>query len=411
MSVGNTTDAFGKVTDEGIERMRLRIGYAYPNNPLWNEWATIDGIRHFSEGMGDSNPLFNDPAYGARTRWGAMIAPPLFYHSMGVNIAPPMPKEVKENSKGALAGVHMFQGGGEWEWFKPVKVNDRLLRYATLSDVVEKQSTFSGGRSAVSYRLHLYLNDKTNEMVVRQKEWFIHVEREGSKQNKEKRSNYKPPFYSDQELKEIEETYDSFQPRGAQPRWWEETNVGDKIGPAVKGPFLITDLLAFHMGFGWLGYELKPLDLAYQRRKRTPNFFNRNKFNAWDTVQRVHWDDEWAKEIGAEGSYDYGLTRAAWVSHVLASWIGDDAWLWKMTVKTKGFNYIGDTTWFEGEVIDKDVIDGRPAVRVLLHARNQRNEKTLETEATILLPSTKYGPVRLPEPPKDLDLDWGKASR
>ena len=57
----------GKITQEGIDRLRQRIGSF--NRPrqygvgLFNEEASRSAIRHFCQGIGDQNPLYWDMSY------------------------------------------------------------------------------------------------------------------------------------------------------------------------------------------------------------------------------------------------------------------------------------------------------------------------------------------------------------
>ena len=92
--------------------------------------------------------------------------------------------------------------------------------------------------------------------------------------------------------------------------------------------------------------------------------------------------------------------RETWLIHLCTDWMGDDAWLWKLDCEFRAFNYVGDTQWLTGRVIDKVLVEGdRPAVEVALQAVNQRGQVTTPGHATILLPSHERGPVRLPDPP------------
>ena len=65
---------FGKITDEGLANMSAKFGVPY--YPIrQNEVASKDSIRQFCNGIGDENPLFRDPEYATRTKWGHIIAP------------------------------------------------------------------------------------------------------------------------------------------------------------------------------------------------------------------------------------------------------------------------------------------------------------------------------------------------
>ena len=76
----------GKITEEGLQRLRDRLG-AF-NRPrqygvgLFNEFASRDAIRHFCQGIGDPNPLYQDESYARQTKYGTIIAPPCFLYSV-----------------------------------------------------------------------------------------------------------------------------------------------------------------------------------------------------------------------------------------------------------------------------------------------------------------------------------------
>jgi hypothetical protein len=92
--------------------------------------------------------------------------------------------------------------------------------------------------------------------------------------------------------------------------------------------------------------------------------------------------------------------REAWLIHLCTNWMGDDAWLWKLSCEFRRFNFVGDTHWMRGRVVRKYLAEGgRPAVDLELEGRNQRGEATTTGSASILLPSRGEGAVRLPEPP------------
>jgi len=46
----------GKITPEGIKRLKKRIGVPL-RFTIYNEEASIDAIRHFAHGIGDPNEM------------------------------------------------------------------------------------------------------------------------------------------------------------------------------------------------------------------------------------------------------------------------------------------------------------------------------------------------------------------
>ena len=44
-----------EITDEDVERMQARVGVEMPQLNPFNEHASLDGIRHYAEGVGASS--------------------------------------------------------------------------------------------------------------------------------------------------------------------------------------------------------------------------------------------------------------------------------------------------------------------------------------------------------------------
>jgi len=64
-----TETRFPKITEEGLDDLRKRIGVAIGvTAEPWCYEATRDNIRHYAHGIGDDNPLWCDPDYAAKCR-------------------------------------------------------------------------------------------------------------------------------------------------------------------------------------------------------------------------------------------------------------------------------------------------------------------------------------------------------
>ena len=67
------------ITDEGLARLRERIGVAQPHpQPPHYRSPNEDAFRHLAEANGDDNPLWCEPEYATATVWGGPIASPNF---------------------------------------------------------------------------------------------------------------------------------------------------------------------------------------------------------------------------------------------------------------------------------------------------------------------------------------------
>src|SRR5215510_3114799 len=116
MADSSSPDRFPKITEEGLDQLRKRIGVPITDTiEPWNYEATRDGIRHYAHGIGDDNPLWCDPTYAAKTRYGNVVALPSF-------LSPP--PGIVGASGGVLPGFHARGGGGAWPGHKPALRGD-----------------------------------------------------------------------------------------------------------------------------------------------------------------------------------------------------------------------------------------------------------------------------------------------
>lgn len=392
------------ITDDSVDLMRRRIGFPNPTlrtgaiDEPWNISCTDDAVRRFAICIGDDNPLFTRPDYAKRTRWGGVIAPPAFEKSMGINRNPVMDLEEAKITSKALRGIQLFHSGGENFYYAPIVEGTTLYRSRYVKAVDDKESSFSGRSVIVTNGLCLW--DQNDRVMVDGVDWFVHAERRKKAGSADKYVRDEPARYTDEDLAEIEAAYDAEYRRGADTLWFEDAAPGTALPRMVKGPLTVTDLINLHMGAGWLVYGNWPNRLAYENRKQLRGFYSRDEYNAWDTVQRVHWDKDLADKVGVRMMYDIGPVRQFHVSNYLTNAVGDDAWIYRIRFEFRRFNYIGDVTWLTGEITEArvDPILG-PLIEISVRGVNQRDQENILATATVLLASRTHGPVNLPKAP------------
>ncbi len=393
------------ITDERLAALRRRIGVPAPHpQPPWYRSPGPDAFRHVAEAIGDDNPLWCEPQYATASVWAGPIASPSLNGGdtlVGENEVAELDGETRALLKGdPLTGAHAYYAASAREWWSPLRPESTIGRRNALVGALDKTGEFAG-RTVHEWTAEVF--GTASGMLSAQYRLMIRTDRGAV----ERRSSETPPAeveirpYTPEQLAEIDAAYaaEPARRRGAAPRWWEDVAVGDSLGPLVKGPLRVTDMIVWHTGMGMGLYGVKALRLSYQQRQKTPGFFRPDHLNIPDVYQRVHWDQDWARRAGNPSIYDYGRMREAWLIHLCTDWMGDDAWLAALDVEFRKFNYVGDTHWMRGTVTRRYLADGRPAVDADIWGENQRGEVTCPGHATILLPSREHGPVRLPEPP------------
>lgn len=390
------------ITDEGVARLRARVGVAEPwtRRPHYLRPGT-DAFRIVAESYGDDNPLWGDPEYASGSVWGGSLAPPPLVGGdslIGEDEVTAVPEDQRELMKGdPLRGVHAFYSASAREWWAPLRPDRRVWRRNAMVAVLDKPSEFAG-RAVHEWSANVFRDDE-GTVLSGQYRLMIRTERKKAREKK-KYDAIEPAHWTVEQIAQLDAEYAAYARRGAVPRFWEDVDEGDVVGPMVKGPMTVTDMVCWHVGMGMGLYDVKPLALGVANRRRIPRFFHLDDQGIPDVMQRVHWDPEWARNAGSPTTYDYGRMRETWLIHLCTDWMGDDAWLWKLECSFRGFNYVGDVQHLTGTIVRKYLADGgRPAIDLELTATNQRGTVTTPGTATILLPSRDHGPVRLPNPP------------
>jgi acyl dehydratase len=387
------------ISEKDLERDRAAEGIDVPSiEEEWLATGTPETIRNFARSYGDPNPLWCDPAYGRSTRWASQIAPPMMTYQLNepLRADPPDPR----SKGGSYRGIHAFVSGGSWEWYRPIYPGDTVFCFKGLEKVEEKPSEFAG-RSIIRTLRYVKINQHAEVLGIH-RTIVIYTERKAARERK-KYTEIPEPEWTDEQLAELDAIYEAETVRGAEPRWWEDVQVGDALGPMAKGPLTTTDIILFHAGgYGFVPYGLKTGRLGHENRKRIAPFYVKNDHGVPDVAQRVHWDNAWSQAIGNPRAYDYGVLRQCWMYHLLTDWMGDDAWIVREQNQIRRFNYHGDAHRLTGEVTAKREEQGRLVVDVSFRATNQRDEDTVMGTATIALPSREHGGVVLPTPPEDV---------
>lgn len=389
-----------KITDEDIERARRQIDVPkFGYEPPFNMVACRNSMSHFAFGIGDDNPLWHDPDYGRKSRWRGQIASPLYLISTGINEAPKPTGERKELFKGLFRGVGKYFTGVSWEWYRPLYAGEEVFLEDTTSNIeVKENSKFGGGRVVFETFRYLYVN-RAGEPIACREESYMNAERGGSKKAG-KNESITRQSYTREDIAEIDAKYAAEERRGSLPRYFEDVNVGDELVPVVKGPLTVLDIMGMHIGWGMGDYNIGPLRYAWKRRTKMPAFYVEDEYGVPDAMQRLHWDEKRARQLGLPAPYDYGQMRTTWLAHLVTNWMGDDAWLWKLSNQMRAFNFQGDTHTCTGRVVGKREENGHCIVDLAIEATNQRGQVTAPGTASVILPSRVHGAVTLPRPPE-----------
>jgi hypothetical protein len=307
-----------------------RAGAARPiarSRQPWVTTVTTDAIRHFAWGIGDSNPL-----------WGVAMAPPCFLYAVDeTTVAPGHPDRRRVYS------------AVDWIFFDVITVGSNIEVTAELVDETNQGDDIEQ-TGCVSFRTHKgALVATANTSCLRRMDALTAVD---------DRAEIR---YTGEQLAAIEHTILSEQRRGDSSRLYEDVEVGEEMGPLLKGPLSIMDVVAWSAA-----------------TSGAPN------------------DEDDVSEGGLRAETATGPELVSWMAQLVTDWMGDDGFLHQLSLGLAECPPLGTTTSIRGQVTEVTSCRGRSAVIVNLNAQNQDDQTLAHGNATILLPSKAKGAVKLP---------------
>ena len=381
------TNEGSRIDAAGLAYVREQIGVTRQFRP-WNSMATADAIWHFALGVGDDNPLWNDPDYARSTAWGGVIAPPTFLSSCSTGGAPPGVTTSGEVDD-LLPGVLGLWAGDRWTNYAPARegmaltATQELISAEVMRDngrgvrvlQVERQSFYGDGR----------LLSECDKSIIR-------FEREDSTGG-DRLATYAPPRYTGEERAAIHAQYDAeyAQRRGARPLAAADIRAGDPIPRLVKGPLTVGGMVGWLLGWGSYMCQTNRLQHTYLKNHPGAQLFD-EAYGIDDTIEAPHLNAELARKSGLPNSYDFGGQRTAWLAHMLTDWCGDDGFVTGIDMRLRRPNFIGDTLWLDGTVTALRSSDEGDVVDCSIRAVNQRGEVVSDGTASVLLGAA--GPLR-----------------
>ena len=96
--------------------------------------VVAEEVAAFARAVGDLNPLYVDPTAAAKSRFGAVLAPPTFPIRMGAAAGDPDLFLALDLNYASL--LHAEQ---EFEWFRPLVAGEKVTITGRVGDMWEKQ--------------------------------------------------------------------------------------------------------------------------------------------------------------------------------------------------------------------------------------------------------------------------------
>jgi amino acid adenylation domain-containing protein len=362
--------------DEFIASSRVLNGQVLREREQWNSTVTADAIRHHAYGISDDNPLWIDSEYATQSSFGRFVAPPTFVASV-----------LYPGLHGAPMEVPLSNLIGELEcsWFMPILEGDSLRGSAKQLGVFESRNR--QGRRLVNILAEITYQNQRDELVARAESLMVRVEQRDTELLTD-HSIYK---YTDDELQVIKMALESETRTGSQGLSSDQTEVGYQLGPLVRGPLTLGDLVCWQAA---IGPSYRAGALGYRDCVDQPHTVALNPVTGWPVkYSQQHEDALLSQQRGMPTPFDNTVMRWAWLSPLVTNWMGDHGFLKRLGISANEPILYGDTNWYHGTVTKRIVEDSGVTLILKITGTNQRGVVTTTGEAEVEIPHHAIQPV------------------
>jgi acyl dehydratase len=360
---GVYTEAEKKMLAAWKERAQSLVGWI-PDQPTHDllypvayRVATRELMVNHALAADYKNPLWRDESYARNTRWGSIIAPPVFLHTIGAG--PFYYIEVPPEA-GILGGEYI---GEDWEFFKPIHVNDSFRVWCGLPEITDvTRPGEQNERRFKTYTNFSYLNQRDEVVGMFHRTGIPtilppgtelgNIYRPGAEYmaeaNKLKMKFNTDYVYTNEELARIDQIYRDEKVRGAEIRYWEDVKIGEELQPVVMGPITIWDQVVEIQGHG-----VATLPMMEMRRQMPGKAMIDPLTNVPRREIEIHLSESVAKIIGFYSTTIDQLTIEHFLGRLVTNWMGDDGFLRRLNWIKLLNTPLGDTIFGRGRVVNK----------------------------------------------------------
>jgi len=375
------TKAEQDVIDDFNKRNQKVVGWV---KPMEMPVATEESIIQFAMSVDRWNPLWHDKVYATGSRWGGLVAPPCYEGRFGGGGGYGALFASPECGYGDLKRV-----GEDWDFYRPVKPGDTIRtwnRRPQLKDVTSLDG--KGPRKFGVLEADLDRVNQRDELISKFK---LNVEVSFNPELPKPDAMPKLRL-TQEELDYIEEVADKEEVRGANVRYWEDVNVGDRITEIAFGPTTVLDTAAFQGGGGMSPFDPKMTRKVLRNGQSLMGKMNRDPETGlyrFPGIER-HLVDEAAQVEGKPRAFLFAVMSRAVLARLVTSWMGDDGFMKKFHWRHIALTPIGDALIAKGKVVNKRIENDEYLVDLEVWLDNLRGNIPEVAVATVSLLSQDH---------------------
>ncbi|MFN8638581.1 MAG: MaoC family dehydratase N-terminal domain-containing protein [Dehalococcoidia bacterium] len=366
--------------------------------PTDNKVATERAILSYAAGLGDVNPLYTNPAYARGSIHGGLIAPPSFLAAIAWWWQIAITRKISDID----IAIRSFEAGVQVEWFKTIREGDEF----TCVDIPVEVKDITRENTALQFLTigkRVYRNQRnevagiltgTSASIILTK-----APQTDDAAFPDTLASVKAPKPRQFSIQEIEDWYNLMEAepiRGAEMRFWEDTEVGEQL-PPTHHVWTMMENIAFTSGIGggqgsWRHAMRSRINntenpLADWRRALDPE-------SHLPDFSNIHMTDIGGLRHGLPKANAAGVQLHCWMTNLVSNWMGDAGFLKSINEQVRRSLWRGSLAICRGEVINKYVDGDDHLVDLKITMEDHWGDVMIpDGRATVILPSRKISQV------------------
>jgi acyl dehydratase len=320
--------------------------------PMIRRHITTDLASVFAGAVGDTNPLWSDEAYGAASCWGTPIGMPLLEACLSEFSSvppPPHPEWV------------VMSTGGLRRYYEPFRPGDVIRGEDTWHGFTEKAVPGQTGPMLLGMGERRFINQHGRVvMALLSRGACLPVPSGPGGEAGGPGLSAAPRRYAPEELAAIRADYErelsGAARRGAQPRYWEDVQVGEPVPGNLKGPYDLSDSVSFAGAVGLnLAFAVNHRELS----RKVPGAPLDPRTGAPRHPVETHFDDQLAQARGFARPPAFGTQLESVQLHAVTNWMSDEGFVTEADVRLVRPLLMGEASAVTGKVAGKRREGGR----------------------------------------------------
>ena len=367
---------------EDFEITANKLAQESMQHPSRSEATKESIIRHCS--WGDPwNPLWSDEEYAKNTRWGGLIAMPLYTDEADIfSYFPHLPAEA------GFIDHNMY--GGDWTNLHVVRPTDKFTvvqNSPQLIDITDEDDP-DALRTFGFVERHADVYNQDGQILSTHKHLLDIIVRKEPQTVLADSLPFEDHVYSESDWAFINDVIDHEVLRGGETRYWEDVQVGEELPATTIGPSTVLDMAAYYATHEEIPVRPTRFFREQERRDNTGHLMVDPRTNVSHFAASWHFISDIARLLGNPRAFHFGDSARTQMVRLATNWMGDDGDVRAVSFRHITRTPIGDCQVGHGRVIDKFIENGEYCVLLDIWLDNMcRGNVTEASKIVVVLPT------------------------